>query len=243
MCALSAWVGCEATAIPAVVGRNLYLGNMPKVDRAVVTTLAAYAVVASLVYCHRSGQSHTQADPNNSYLANLLSMMGLRRASGRELNSEEMAFIEEIWIIGADHELTNSTSALLHAASSLADPISCVISAIASSYGPLHFGAAESAYRLIQRIGTPNEVGKAIAQHKAGEHRIMGIGHRVYKTRDPRCEPVKGILRRLKETGNEDPLVAVAEEIEGQVSRDTFFSERKLCVNVDLYWLFIYTSL
>ena len=182
MCALLAWVGCEATAIPAVVGRNLYLGNMPKVDRAIVTTLAAYAVIASLIYCHRFGQFYTQADFNNSYVANLLSMMGLRRASGREFNSEEMAFIEEIWIIGADHELTNSTSALLHAASSPADPISWVMSAIASSYGPLHFGAAESAYRLVQRNGTPNEIGKAIARHKAGEHRTMGIGHRVYKT-------------------------------------------------------------
>ena len=154
-----------------------------------------------------------------------------------------MAFIEEIWIIGADHELTKSTSAPLHAATSLADHIFCVISAIAPSYGPLHFGAAESACSLIQRIGTPNEVGKAIAQHKAGKHCIMGIGHRVYKTRDLRCEPVKDILRRPKEKGNEDPLVAVAEEIESQVSRETFFLERKLCVNVDLYWLFIYTSL
>ena len=128
------------------MGRNLSLGNLPDVDRVVVTTFAVYAVVASLVYCHRSGQSHTKAYPSSSHLANLLSMMGLRRASGREFNSEEMTFIEEVWIIGADHKLTNSTSALLHAASSLADPISCVIGAIASSYGPLHFGAAASAY-------------------------------------------------------------------------------------------------
>ena len=154
-----------------------------------------------------------------------------------------MAFIEEIWIIGADHELTNSTSALLHAASSPADPISCVISAIASSYGPLHFGAAESAYRLMQKIRTPDKVGEAIAQHKAGKQRIMGIGHRVYKIRDPRCEPVKNILRRQKEKGLQDPLVAVAEEIERQVAPDEFFGQRRLCVNVDLYWLFIYTSL
>ncbi|KAM0799501.1 hypothetical protein BDR22DRAFT_321148 [Usnea florida] len=82
ICALSAWVGCDATAIPAVVGRTLYLGNMPMVDRAIVTTLAAYDVVASLEYCHRSRQSHTKAHPSNSCLANLLSMNRLRRASG-----------------------------------------------------------------------------------------------------------------------------------------------------------------
>lgn len=243
MCALSAWVGCEATAIPAMMGHTLYHGNELRVDRAIVTTLAAYAVVVSLVYCHRSGRPHTPADPNNSYLANLVLMMGLRRASGEKLSAEDLRFIEEIWIIGADHELTNSTSALLHTASSLADPISCVISAIASSYGPLHFGAAESCYRLMQQIAEPCRVRQALVEHKRGKQRIMGIGHRVYKARDPRCEPVKDILRRLKEKGNEDALVAVAEEIERQVALDTYFSERQLCINVDLYWLFIYTSL
>lgn len=167
MCALSAWVDCEPTAIPAVMGRNLYHGNVAMVDQALVTTLAAYAVLVSLRYCHRSGRSHTPADPNNSYLANLHLMMGLPRAGER--------FIEEIWILRADHALTSSTSALLHTASSIADPISCVISAIASSFGPLHFGAVESAYRQMQRIGTPDNVSEAIAQHMAGKQHIMGI--------------------------------------------------------------------
>ena len=235
MCALSAWIGCEPTAIPAVMGRNLYHGNVAMVDQAIVTTLAAYAVVVSFVYCYRSGRSHTPADPNNSYLANLLLMMGLPRAGE--------IFIEEISSLRADHALTNSTSALLHTASSLADPISYVIRAITSSFGPLHFGATESAYRQIQRIGTPDKVSEAITQHMAGKQRIIGIGHKVYKTRDPRCEPVKDILRRLKEKGFEDSLVTVAEEIKRQVAADTFFSKRRLCVNVDLDWLFIYTAL
>ena len=65
----------------------------------------------------------------------------------------------------------------------------------------------------------------------------------MYKIRDPRCEPVKDILRRLKEKGFGDSLVVVAEEIKRQVAADTFFSKRRLCVNVDLYWLFVYTAL
>ena len=104
--------------------------------------------------------------------------MGLRKAGGERLKPEEMAFIKEIWIFGADHELTHFTSALLHAAFSLADPISGAISAFASSYGPLHFGAAESAYRLMQRIGTSDKVSEAIAQHRAGKQGGMGIGHK-----------------------------------------------------------------
>lgn len=164
MCAFSAWVAYKPTAIPAVMDRNLYHGNVAMVDQAIVTNLAAYAVVVSLVYCHRSRRSHTPVDPNNSYLANLLLIMGLPRAGER--------VIEEIWILGADHRLTNSASALFRTASSLADPISCIISATASSYGPLHFGTAESAYRQMQRIGTPDKVGEAIAQHMAGKQHI-----------------------------------------------------------------------
>ena len=224
-------------------GAKLYIGNIPAVDRAIVRTLAAFSVVVGLVHCHRSGHSYTPADLNGDYLSNLLRMMGIRGPNRRGLSSEDTALIEELWIIGADHELTNSTSALLHAASSLADPISCVISAIASSYGPLHFGAAEGAYRLMQRIGTPQNVGEAIVQHKLGKQRLMGVGHRVWKTKDPRCDPVKRLLRQLKERGHQDPLIAVAEEIERQVSADAYFSQHRLCVNVDLYWLFVYTAL
>ena len=106
-----------------------------------------------------------------------------------------MVFIEEIWIIGADHDLTDSTSALLHAASSPVDPISCVISAIASSYRPIHFSAAGSSHRQMQRTGTPDKIGEAIAQHKVGKQPIMGVEHRVYNTKDPRYEPVKDIVR------------------------------------------------
>ena len=243
MSALSAWVGSEPTAIPAISDAKLYHGNMPAVDRAIVRTMAAFSVVVGIVHCHRFGHCYTPADINGGYLSNLLRMMGIRGPDSQGLSPDDRALIDELWVIGADHELTNSTSALLHAASSLADPISCVISAIASSYGPLHFGAAEGAYRLMQRIGAPENVGEAIDQHKLGKQRLMGIGHRVWKTKDPRCEPVKRLLKKLKERGREDPLVAVAEEIERQVAADPYFPQHRLCVNVDLYWLFVYTAL
>lgn len=71
----------------------------------------------------------------------------------------------------------------------------------------------------------------------------MGIGHRVYKDKDPRVETVKAILKDLKDQGRADPLIEVAEEIERSVVDDSFFRERRLCINVDLYWPLIYTSL
>lgn len=155
MSGLSAWTGSGAISIPALKGRNLYLGNMALVDGAIVQTLAAYAVVVGLVNCHRSGLSFKPAEPGRCYLSNVFLMMGITESDTGDLKPEEMKILQKLWILSADHELTNSTSALLHAASSLTDPVSCVISAIASGYGPLHFGAAEGAYRLMQRIGTP----------------------------------------------------------------------------------------
>ena len=229
--------------MPALNGGNLYLGNLPVTDRALVSTLAAYSAIMGLVHCHHSGQAFTPADPQDSYISNLFHMMGIYDPQKGKPDLEQVTIIGKLWMLGADHELTNSTSALLHAASSLSDPMFCVISALASGYGALHFGAAENSYILIKRIGTPSKVGEAIARYKVGKQRIPGIGHRVYKIRDPRCEPVKNILRRLKEQGREDPLVAVAEEIERQVATDKFFQDRRLCVNVDLYWLFVYTAL
>ena len=188
----------------------------------------------SLVYCHRSGRSHTAPDRDGTYLSNFLLMMRLSDPMTGTLDPEMLASLEKLWIIGADHELTNSTSALLHAASSLADPMSCVVSAIASGYGLLHFGAAESTYRLLQQTGTPENVPEAIARHNLGKQRIVGIGHRVYKNKDPRVRPIKAVLKHLENLGREDPLIAVAAAVESQVSSDEFFLKRRLCVNADL---------
>lgn len=235
---LAAFAGSEPTTIPAVMGHNLYLGSSSLMDRTITRVMAAYAVVVGLVHSHRSGHAFHSADGNGSYLSNLLLMMGLDNVS-----TDHVLLIEKLWILGANHELTNSTSALLHVASTLADPISCIIAAIASSYGPLHFGAAESGYRTMQQIGTPDNVAHVITQVKAGKQRLMGVGHRVYKNKDPRVEPVKAILKDLKDQGRADPLLQVAEEIERSVVHDLFFRERRLCINVDLYWPLIYTSL
>lgn len=241
---LSAYTGSEPAAIPAVMGRNLYLGNSSLLDRAVVRVMAAYSVVVGLVHARRSGSTFHPADGGGSYLSNLLSMMGLGEGeSTGPSSSDRTALIEKLWILGADHELTNSTAALLHVASTLADPISCIIGAVTSSYGPLHFGAAESGYHTMKQIGTPENVAATIAKVKSGKQRLMGVGHRVYKEKDPRVEPVKKVLDDLKAQGRVDPLVQVAEEIERIVVDDPFFRERRLCINVDLYWPLIYTSL
>ena len=233
---LSAYAGSEPTAIPAVMGGNLYLGNSPLLDQAVMCVMAAYAVVIGLVHSLRSGRVFKPADEDGSYFSNLLFMMGLDVTNG-------ISLIEKLWILGADNTLTNSTAALLHAASTLADPISCIIGAIAAGYGPLHFGAVASSYLTMQQIGTPSNVARIIAQVKSGKQRLMGIGHRVYKYKGPRVGPVKPILETFQNQGRVDLLVQVAEGIERSVVNDPYYRDRRLCINVDLYWPLVYTSL
>lgn len=166
-------------------------------------------------------------------------MAGLEKIETRleDAQSEERKIMEEWWVLSADHELANSTSALLLAASS------CIVSGLASCYGLLHIGAAESAHRLLRKVQSPEHVETFIQRMKKDKRRMVGIGHRTYKTKDPRVEPVKNLLKRLKAKGHRDPLIEVALEFERQVITDSYFIDRKLVVNVDLCWPFIYTSL
>ena len=143
---LSAYAGSEPTAIPVIEGHNLYLGSSPSLlDRTITRVMAAYAVVVGLAHSHRFAHAFSSADVDGSYLSNLLLMTGLgkNRSTGAP-HANGISLIEKVWSLGADRELSNSTSALLHMASTLADPISCIIVATTSSYGPLHFDAAES---------------------------------------------------------------------------------------------------
>jgi citrate synthase len=235
---LAAYIGANPTAIPAVAGRNLYQGKMGATDEAIVQSLAAYAVVLAVAYCHRQGLEFQPADPGAPFLNNIFRFLHLGD------DPAVIACIDHIWVQGCDHEMNNSAAALLHAASTLADPLSCVMSALTSSYGLRHFGAADSTYRMMERIGRPENVAAFLEAAKARGERIVGVGHRVYKgSRDPRTEPMKKLLRGLKVKGLEDPLVHIAYEIERQVEVDPYFVERRLQVNIDLYWPFGYTSL
>lgn len=235
---LAAFIGVRPTAIPAVVGQNLYQGKMDAADEAIVQSLTAYAVVLAIAYCHRQELKLQPADPEAPFLNNIFRFLHLGT------DQAVIAFIDYIWVQSCDHEMNNSAAALLHAASTLADPLSCVMSALTSSYGLRHFGAADSIYRMMKMIGKPENVATFLATAKARGERIPGVGHRVYKTsKDPRVEPMKKLLTGLKEKGLEDPLVKIAYEIERQVSVDPYFLKRHLYVNIDLYWPFGYTAL
>lgn len=129
----------EGTKASHHQSRPYYLGNMPVVDGGIIRTMAAMATTIALVYCHKRGKEFTPADPDGSFIGNTLLMMGLVGEDG-EPDAKLHRSLESLWILYADHGLTNSTAAVLHAASTLTDPISATISGIVSAYGPLHGG-------------------------------------------------------------------------------------------------------
>jgi citrate synthase len=112
-----------------------FLGNMKNADAANIRALAAMAATLALVYCHKRGTTVGEPDLDGSFIANVLKMMGKP-----DEDKEIERCLSRLWILYADHEMTNSTAAFLHASSTLTDPISSSIAAMVSAYGPLHGG-------------------------------------------------------------------------------------------------------
>jgi citrate synthase len=218
-------------------GKAYYLGNAEKTDAALFRTIAALATVTALVYCHKRGREFTPANPDESYIGNILLMMGV--ANKQKI---ERCF-ERLWILNADHGMTNSTAAFLNAASTLTDPLSASISALASAYGPLHGAAVEIAYRDFEAVGTVENVPKLIADVKAKKFRLFGYGHRIYKVVDPRGKLVRTLIEEYKEDIESNPFLKVAMEIDRVAGSDEYFTSRNLHANADLYGCFLYTAL
>ncbi|KAG0646409.1 Citrate synthase [Hyphodiscus hymeniophilus] len=221
-----------------------YHGRMAAVDAAVVRTLAAAATTIAAVYCHKRGKPLTPADPSGSFIGNILLMMGHVDEDGKPSRRVE-GCLKRLWILYADHEMTNSTAAMLHASSTLTDPISASIAGIVSAYGPLHGGAIDLAYRGFQQIGTPENVPALIGAVKARKQRLFGYGHRIYKVVDPRTHYIREMITEYATDDKLDelPFLKVALEIDRVASNDPYFTSRNLKANADLYGALLYSSL
>ncbi|KAB2572699.1 citrate synthase [Lasiodiplodia theobromae] len=224
-------------------GRPAYLGNTAAVDAAIIRTLGALSTTIALVYCHKRGKAFTPADPNGSFIGNVLLMMGFHEAGAQKPNQKIEKCFEKLWILYADHEMTNSTASFLHAASTLTDPISCSISGIVSAYGPLHGGAIDLAYKGFEEVGTPENVPSLIADVKAKKQRLFGYGHRIYKTVDPRAKYIRGMMDEHNELMKQNPLLRIALEVDRVANTDEYFTSRNLKANADLYGCFLYTAM
>jgi citrate synthase len=151
--------------------------------------------------------------------------------------------LEILLVLHADHEQNCSTSAVRSVGSSHVDPFSAVSAGIAALYGPLHGGANEAVLRMLDEVGDVSRVPAFIEEVKAGHGRLMGFGHRVYKSYDPRAKLIKRVADDVFAQTGLNPKLEIALELERIALEDEYFVQRKLYPNVDFYSGLIYQAM
>ncbi len=216
---------------PAIRQLQIYrlLGKMP--------TIAAYA------YRHSLGYPYVYPDNDLSYTENFMNMLWRMTEPKFQSNATLARALDVLFILHADHEQNCSTNAMRSIGSSLADPYITAAGAIAALSGPLHGGANEEVLRMLDEIGSKDNIPAYIKKVKAGECKLMGFGHRVYKNYDPRARIIKQIATEVFEVTGRSPKLDIALELERIALEDEYFIKRKLYPNVDFYSGIIYQAM
>ncbi len=205
--------------------------------------IAKIPTIAAFAYRHGIGMPYSYPDNDLSYTGNFLNMMFKMTELKYRPNPVLERALDVLFILHADHEQNCSTNAMRTVGSSHVDPYSAVAAAIAALYGPLHGGANEEVLKMLTQIGSKNRVPEFIKLVKAGESRLMGFGHRVYKSYDPRAKIIKKIADEVFEVTGRNPLLDIALELERIALEDDYFVTRKLYPNVDFYSGIIYQAM
>jgi citrate synthase len=205
--------------------------------------IAKVPTIAAFAFRHRIGMQYAYPDNDLGYEGNFLNMMFKTTELKYEPNKVLEHALTVLFILHADHEQNCSTNAMRSIGSAHTDPFSALSGAAAALYGPLHGGANEMVLRMLKEIGSVKQVPEYIKRVKAGEFRLMGFGHRVYKNYDPRAQIIKQVAYEVFEVTGKDPMLDVALELERIALEDEYFVKRKLYPNVDFYSGIIYQAM
>jgi citrate synthase len=205
--------------------------------------IAKVPTIAAFSYRHSRGLPYVYPENDRSFVSNFLSMMFRMAESRYDAHPALERALEVLFILHADHEQNCSTNAIRSIGSSLVDPYSALAGAAAALYGPLHGGANEAVLKMLTEIGDVRHVPEFIERVKAGEGRLMGFGHRVYKNYDPRARIIKRAADDVFAVTGRNPLLDIALELERIALEDEYFVSRKLYPNVDFYSGLIYQAL
>jgi citrate synthase len=208
-----------------------------------IRLIAKVPSIAAYVFRHTIGRPYVLPDNELSFTGNFLNM--LFRMTEPQYKSHPVLerALDVLFILHADHEQNCSTHAMRGIGSSHADPYSSLAGAAAALYGPLHGGANEAVLKMLTEIGSVDKVPAFIKRVKGGEGRLMGFGHRVYKSYDPRATIIKRIADLVFEVTGRNPLLNIALELERIALSDEYFVSRKLYPNVDFYSGLIYQAM
>ncbi len=204
-----------------------------------VPSIAAYA------FRHSIGRPYIQPDNDLPFTGNFLNMLFKMTELKYQANPVLVRALDVLFILHADHEQNCSTSVMRNIGSSQVDPYSALAGAAAALYGPLHGGANEAVLRMLNEIGSVSKVPDFIKKVKSGESntKLMGFGHRVYKSYDPRAKVIKKIADLVFAVTGKNPLLEIALELERIALEDDYFITRKLYPNVDFYSGLIYQAM
>jgi citrate synthase len=201
--------------------------------------IAKIPTLAAMAYKYTIGQPFMYPKNSLTFAENFLHMCFAVPCEDYKINPVLADALDKIFILHADHEQNASTSTVRIAGSSGANPFACIAAGIACLWGPAHGGANEAALKMLTDIGDVKNIPAFIerAKNKEDLFRVMGFGHRVYKSYDPRAKIMQKLCHDvLKETGHEnDPVLQVALEFERILLSDDYFISRKLYPNVDFY--------
>jgi citrate synthase len=211
--------------------------------RQIIRLIAKMPTIAAFCFRHSIGRHYVYPDNELSYTGNFLHMMFRMTENDYVPNPVLERALDVLFILHADHEQNCSTSAMRNVGSSHADPYVSVAAATAALWGPLHGGANEQVLRMLHEIGDRKHIPDYVKRVKAGEFRLMGFGHRVYKNYDPRARILKKMADDVLEVTGKSPLLDLAMELERIALEDDYFVSRKLYPNVDFYSGIIYQAM
>ncbi|HKV72972.1 MAG TPA: citrate synthase [Gemmatimonadales bacterium] len=207
-----------------------------------VRLMAKLPTIAAFAFRHSRGLPYEFPRNDLGYIGNFVNMT-FSIGGQHQPNPVLQRALEILLILHADHEQNCSTSAVRAVGSSHVDPFSAVSAGIAALYGPLHGGANEAVLRMLDEIPSKADVPAFIARCKGGEDRLMGFGHRVYKSYDPRAKLIKKVAYDVFEQTGLNPKLEIALELEKIALEDEYFIKRKLYPNVDFYSGLIYQAM
>lgn len=199
--------------------------------------------IAAMSYRHGVGFPYVYPDNDLSYTENFMNMLWRMVEPKYAANPVLARALDILFILHADHEQNCSTNAMRSVGSSLADPYLCVAAAAAALAGPLHGGANEQVLKMLDEIGSKENIPAYIRRVKEGHGKLMGFGHRVYKNYDPRAKIIKWTAEQVFRVTGRNPKLDIALELENIALQDDYFVSRKLYPNVDFYSGIIYQAM
>jgi citrate synthase len=205
------------------------IGKMP--------TIAAYT------YRHGLGYPYVYPDNDLSYAENFMNMLWKMVEPKYTANPILARALDILFILHADHEQNCSANTMRAVGSSQADPFLSTAAAAAALSGPLHGGANEEVLKMLDEIGSKDKIPAYIEKVKAGQSKLMGFGHRIYKNYDPRARIIKWAADKVFEVTGRNPKLDIALELERIALEDEYFIKRKLYPNVDFYSGIMYQAM